>query len=45
LAEGVIGLFSNASLFFEGLNYKTKFILGFIIIIIGAIILDLSQEK
>jgi len=45
IADGVMMMLGNNQIFFNGVNYKFEFIVGYALIILGASNIDSKKEK
>ena len=45
IADGVMVMLGNNQIFFNGVNYKFEFIVGYALIILGASNIDSKKEK
>jgi hypothetical protein len=45
IADGVLMMLGNGQIFFEGVNYKFEFVVGYALIILGASNIDSKKGK
>jgi hypothetical protein len=45
IADSALEMAGNSAIFFEDVNYKFKFVVGFVVIVLAASIMDLSKKE
>jgi len=45
IADSALEMSGNSAIFFENVSYKFKFVVGFVIIVLAASIMNLSKKE